>query len=88
MAKTRGWLDLDGDGRRMERIIKFCETMVTKQIGKGDDDLALAYIDRLIKASNMKLSIQDMVIGFKELRKLATGEFREELTQVKLKALR
>ena len=62
MMMVKGWLDLDGDGRRMERIIKFCESSITKEVKKKSEtnnDLILAYIDRLIKASNMKLSIQE-----------------------------
>ena len=89
MTKTRGWLDLDADGRRMERICKFCETMIDKELKKGgDNDIILAYIDRLVKSSNMKLNIQDLVIGFKQLRRLAEKEYTKELTHEKLLEIR
>ena len=88
VPKTRGWLDLDSDGRRMERIVRLCETEIAKNIKDKNNDLVLAYIDRLIKASTMKLSIKDLVIGFKQLRRLAEKTYTKELTHEKLQELR
>jgi hypothetical protein len=85
---VKGWLDLDGDGRRIERIIKLCETRIATMIELKDNDLILAYIDRLIKASNQKLAIQDMVIGFKQLRRLAEKQYAPELLHEKLISLK
>lgn len=83
MVKS-AWTDLDCDGRRYERIIKFCETMVMKHDKKNDDDLVLAYIDRLIKASVAKVQLTDMLMGIKVLRRLAEKQYIHELTHEKL----
>ncbi len=81
MVKS-AWTDLDCDGRRLERIIKFCETMIMKN--DKDNDLVLAYIDRLIKATTSKVQITDMLMGIKVLRRLAEKEYIHELTHEKL----
>ena len=63
------WSNLNIDGRRLEKIIKICETNI-KNTNHGDD-LVLAYMDRLIKATNQKSHIADLVLGISHLRKLA-----------------
>ena len=69
------WSNLNSDGRRLERIIKLCETNIKKAMGDNpsqtDNDLVLAYMDRLIKATNQKSHIADLVLGISHLRKLA-----------------
>ena len=85
---AQNWLDLDRDGRRMERICKMCETQLVIYMEAKNPDLVLAFIDRLVKASTMKLAIQDLVIGFKQLRRLAEKEYSKELTHEKLMELR
>ena len=82
------WLDLDKDGRRMERICKLCESHIAMYMEQKNPDLVLAFIDRLIKASHMKLQTQDLVIGLKQLRRLAEKEYSKELTHEKLVELR
>ena len=61
------WTNLNNDGRRLERIIKLCET----NISKADHDLVLAYIDRLVKATTQKTHVVDLVLGISHLRKVA-----------------
>lgn len=63
------WTNLNLDGRRLERIIKLCETKIGNNL--NNDDLALAYIDRLIKASHQKERVADLVMGISHLRKIA-----------------
>jgi hypothetical protein len=69
------WTNLNADGRRLERIIKLCETNIINI--KGDDDLILAYIDRLIKATNQKSHIVDLVLGISHLRKVAEKQLEQ-----------
>lgn len=91
LKTTRGmsaWTDLDRDGRRLERVIKFCETMISDNVKVKDNDLILAYIDRLIKASNQKLAITDMVLGIKMLRRIAEKQYIAEVTHDKLVELK
>ena len=85
---TKSWVDLDVDGRRAERIIKLCETQIVQQLEQKNYDLVLAFMDRFAKTSNYKLSVQDLVIGFKQLRRLAEKEYSKELTHEKLVELR
>lgn len=66
---THSWTNLNADGRRLERIIKLCETNIKNR--DGDDKLVLAYIDRLIKATGQKAHIVDLVMGISHLRKIA-----------------
>jgi len=52
---TNSWHDIFTDGRRLEKIIRFCETMIFKQ--DIDEQLKLSYIDRMIKATRQKVEI-------------------------------
>ena len=67
----RHWANLNNDGRRVERITKLCDTMITKELDKEDydNDIILAYIDRLLKAEATKTKIADIVLGITSLRK-------------------
>tara|TARA_R110002110_G_scaffold10108_4_gene49567 strand:+ start:761 stop:1021 length:261 start_codon:yes stop_codon:yes gene_type:complete len=69
------WTNLNNDGRRLERIIKLCETNISKAMGvnpsQTDHDLVLAYIDRLVKATTQKAHVVDLVLGISHLRKVA-----------------
>ncbi len=90
-SKGQGWLDIDVDGRRLERIIKLCETMIESQLkdkNREGDDLILAYIDRLIKAINQKAHTQDMALNINLLIKLAQQTNADEIVQLKLKAIK
>ena len=65
MATNNSWTNLNNDGRRLERIIKLCETNISKAMGDNPDqtdhDLVLAYIDRLVKATTQKSHVVDFV---------------------------
>jgi len=52
---TNSWSDIFIDGRRLEKTIRFCETMIFKQ--DIDEQLKLSYIDRMIKATRQKVEI-------------------------------
>jgi len=52
---TNAWHDIFTDGRRLEKIIRFCETMIFKK--DIDEQLKLSYIDRMIKATRQKVEI-------------------------------
>ena len=56
------WYDINRDGRRLDRIIKM---MYTKAMAETDITIQLAYIDRLIKATNTKVNIAETVLGIK-----------------------
>lgn len=58
------WLDLNQDGRRLNRIIK---QMYSKAQKAEDPALEMAYIDRAIKATNSKFSIAEEVLGIKAI---------------------
>lgn len=80
MSGPPKWDNLSSDGRRLERIIKFCETMITNEANntnRESDDLILAYIDRLIKATLAKEKIADMVLGISHVRKLAEKKYEQ-----------
>jgi len=58
---TNAWHDIYTDGRRLEKTIRFCETMIFKK--NIDEQLKLSYIDRMIKATRQKVEIVDKVLG-------------------------
>jgi len=68
MGDNTSWADLNKDGRRLERIIK---DMDTKQKKTTDTDLQFAYIDRLIKCTNSKVNIAEIVLNVKATLKEA-----------------
>ncbi len=69
---TSAWHDIYTDGRRLEKIIKFCETMIFKK--DIDEQLKLSYIDRMIKATHQKIEIVQIELGVKHL--IREGEKR------------
>jgi len=81
------WTDLDVDGRRLERCIKTADTLMEKYIKEGDNDLALAWFDRLIKASNQKLAITNTNNKLNMLFKLAEKKHADEIINIGLKEL-
>ena len=63
------WADLSRDGRRLERIIK---DMDTKQKNtENNEDLKIKYIDTLIKITNQKVHIAEIVLNVKRLVQFA-----------------
>lgn len=63
------WSDLNKDGRRLEKIILQMDTKIAKI--KNNDDLKLAYIDRLIKATHTKAGIAETVLNVRNILKAA-----------------
>lgn len=58
------WYDINRDGRRLDRIIKM---MYTKAKNEEDFTMQMAYIDRLIKATNAKVNIAETVLNIKQI---------------------
>ena len=87
MTTNNTWTNLNQDGRRLERIIKLCETNITKAMGNNslqtDHDLVLAYIDRLIKATTQKTHVVDLVLGISHLRKVAEKQLDQPKVMLK-----
>jgi len=81
------WTNLNNDGRRLERIIKLCETNISKAMGDNPDqtdhDLVLAYIDRLVKATTQKSHVVDLVMGISHLRKIAEKKLDQPKVMIK-----
>ena len=66
------WADLNRDGRRLERLIKWCESNLETELDLGRK---FGYFDRLLKATHEKREIVDIVLGVKKLRKEAEKLF-------------
>ena len=66
------WTDLRVDGKRLDRIIKMCETLANDH--KDTPSLQMAYMDRLIKAENTKINLAELVLRvdltLKEIQKI------------------
>ena len=76
MARSK-WDNPDKEGRRLEKIIRLCETEITKNLQYDNHDMILAYIDRLIKATAQKEKLADIVLGINHLRKLAEKKYEQ-----------
>ncbi len=85
---ANNWTDLDVQGRRMSRIIKLCESNIIKYSKESDEDLVMAYMDRLIKASHHQAQLTDMVLNLKMIRKLAEKKYLDVIVNEKLNGLR
>lgn len=87
MATNNSWTNLNNDGRRLERIIKLCETNISNAMGDNPDqtdhDLVLAYIDRLVKATTQKSHVVDLVMGISHLRKIAEKKLDQPKVMIK-----
>ena len=84
------WTDLDVQGRRMNKTVKLCETMIANLLKEEDKDhdLIMAYIDRMVKTSHHQSQLTDMVLGVKLIRRLAEKKYLDVITEDKLKALK
>ncbi len=71
---TNAWHDIFIDGRRLEKTIRFCETMIFKQ--DIDEQLKLSYIDRMIKATRQKVEIVKIELDLEFL--LGKGKLRHK----------
>ena len=65
---NQNWTDLNKDGRRLNRIIRQLESKIKNET---NDELKLAYIDRLIKCTHEKTQLVQIVLGVKEFLKKA-----------------
>jgi len=68
----QNWADLNKDGRRLNRIIRQLESKIKNET---NDELKLAYIDRLIKCTHEKTHLAEIVLGVKEVLKEAKKRF-------------
>jgi len=59
---------LNKDGRRLNRIIRHLESKIKHETS---DEMKLAYIDRIIKATHEKSQLAQIVLGVKEVLKEA-----------------
>ena len=65
---NQNWTDLNKDGRRLNRIIRQLESKIKNE---SNDEMKLAYIDRIIKCTHEKSQLAQIVLGVKELLKEA-----------------
>lgn len=88
MVKTI-WTDLDAQGRRMHKIVRLCDTMISELMESEDKDhtLIMSYIDRLVKTSSHQAHLTDMVLNLSMLKKLAEKRYIDQITDIKLKEL-
>ena len=73
------WDDYDVSGRRLNQIIRLCETNITTHQKAKDHDLALAYIDRLLKANAQINSLAEMKHGVKMIRRILEKKHAEAI---------
>ena len=59
---TTDWSDLNRDGRRLEALIKMCNSHVHSEL---DHARKLGYLDRLIKLTHQKTEIVEIIMGMK-----------------------
>jgi len=57
------WLDLYHDGRRINRIIRYLETLLKKA---KDDDKIIKYANSICYLTSQKMAIVDKVTGISE----------------------
>jgi hypothetical protein len=60
----QNWTDLNKDGRRMDKIIRKCMTEFGRK--ENNHDTRLAYVDRVIKATQTKERLAMNVLGVKQ----------------------
>ena len=93
---ARNWTDLDIQGRRVNKTVNLCETMVHNLMYKDkelrpiiemDHDLIIAYMKTGLQASHQLQSATDMKLNLKMLQKLAEKKYLEQITDIKLKEL-
>ena len=65
MATT--WYDLNVRGRRLQRITKLMDTKMQIAFENNEPELALAYLDRLIKLEHVTAPYVEQMTGMKRL---------------------
>lgn len=61
----QNWTDLNKDGRRMDKIIKKCMTEFSRK--ENSFDIRLAFVDRVIKATQTKERLAITVLGVRHV---------------------
>jgi len=69
---NQNWTDLDKDGRRLNRIIRQLESKIKNE---ANDELKLAYIDRLIKCTHEKSQLAQLALEVNKVLKDARKRF-------------
>lgn len=69
MVKT-AWWDMDAEGRRLERIIKDCETKYWRAEKEGNHDMAESYFKRLTICKKLKQPYIQEVTGIRKILNL------------------
>lgn len=83
LVGSTSWSDLNKDGKRLESIIKQMNTLQKKSM--NNPDLQFAYIDRLLKATSVKIHVAETVLNVKAILQqakkagLVTTHTEEEL---------
>ena len=90
MVKS-SWNDIDAQGRKMAKIVRLCESFVDRELKKPEternDDLILAYMDRLIKSAAHQSHLTQTNLKLNMLFKLAEKKYADEITEQGLKEL-
>ena len=90
MVKS-SWNDIDAQGRKMAKIVRLCESFVDRELKKPEternDDLILAYMDRLIKSAAHQSHLTQTNLKLNMLFKLAEKKYADEITELGLKEL-
>ena len=69
MATT--WYDLNVRGRRLQRITKLMDTKMNIAFQDNQPELALAYLDRLIRLESVTAPYVEQMTGMKRLLQLS-----------------
>jgi len=69
---NQNWTDLNKDGRRLNRIIRQLETKIKNE---ANDEMKLAYVDRLIKCTHEKTHLAEIVLEVNKVLKEARQRF-------------
>jgi len=63
------WYDLNRDGRRLEKLIKEMSTKANNVDWENEHAVSiyLSYVDRIIKASALKVNVAETVLQIKQI---------------------
>jgi len=70
------WYDIEMRGRRLERACKITETYFDKYIDENNPELAMSYLERLLKIEHVIQPYVEQITGLK--RALAKGRSQFE----------
>jgi hypothetical protein len=69
MVGRPAWYDIEMRGRRLESISKHMYKKYRNEMEKGNSDLALSYLDRMLKIEHVIQPYIEQIIGLKKLLK-------------------